>query len=442
MFNHLFLVLFFLIGAAILAGMTTALLQMGKIRAKEAFRRSPSLFFFYPLLKPLFGKQKWEGLLFTLSFSKHVLHLAYGIFALFFLLTQEPFSRVFHIFEAPAITLDTLWVVVLCLVIVVTSLITETVLKVIAMASPSKAFLFFAPIASFFLTLFSPLTLFFFRILPPLFLGEGRSREGTSSSIREKILDVLYESDLSARLDPQERKLILSVASFKERIVREVMVPRIDVFSLSRDTTVEEAARLFLREGYSRIPVYHDDVDHIIGVLLYKDIVPLYALQGKEVKGSIESLIKPALYTPETKKISSLLQEFRSKKIHLAIVVDEYGGTEGIVTIEDILEELVGEISDEYDSAETNLYTPLPAGGWIVDARMNILDIERELGVKIPSGPEYDTLSGYVFHEAGLIPPAGWRFHHDAFDLEIISSDDRSIDKVRIVPLSSDDGES
>ena len=148
----------------------------------------------------------------------------------------------------------------------------------------------------------------------------------------------------------------------------------------------------------------------------------------------IEKIAKPILYTPETKKISSLLQEFRSKQIHLAIVVDEYGGTEGIVTIEDILEELVGEIADEYDIAEEVLFTPLPDGGWIVDAKMSIIDIEEELGVKIPQGPEYDTIGGYIFHRAGAIPLKGWRIHHDEFDLEVLSSSERSIEKIRITP--------
>jgi CBS domain containing-hemolysin-like protein len=230
------------------------------------------------------------------------------------------------------------------------------------------------------------------------------------------------------------------MVSFKERIAREVMVPRIDVFSLSSDTTIKEAAENFLSEGYSRIPVYKDSVDHIIGVLHYKDILRIYAgtVEGKqgvkELYVPIEAFVKPVLYTPETKKISHLLQEFRSKQIHLAIVVDEYGGTEGIVTIEDILEELVGEIADEYDIEEEVMFSVLPTGGWVVDARMNIIDIEEDLGIKIPQGPEYDTIGGYIFHRAGSIPSKGWRLHHDDFDLEILSSNDRSIDKIRITP--------
>ncbi|HEY5260013.1 MAG TPA: hemolysin family protein, partial [Rhabdochlamydiaceae bacterium] len=226
---------------------------------------------------------------------------------------------------------------------------------------------------------------------------------------------------------------ILSIASFKDRMAREVMVPRIDVFSLPSDTTLQEAIDHFLKEGYSRIPIYRDTVDHIIGVLLYKDILK-HALNRSASQDSIEKLIKPVLYTPETKKISHLLQEFRGKQIHLAIVVDEYGGTEGIVTIEDILEELVGEIADEYDIDQELQFSSLPAGGWVVDAKMGIVDIEEDLGVKIPQSPEYDTIGGYIFHRAGAIPSKGWRIHLDDYDIEVLSSDERSIEKIRITP--------
>jgi len=132
------------------------------------------------------------------------------------------------------------------------------------------------------------------------------------------------------------------------------------------------------------------------------------------------------------------LQEFRNKQIHLAIVVDEYGGTEGIVTIEDILEELVGEIADEHDVLEEEqLYSPAADGGYIVDAKMTILDIEKVLGITIPTSPEYDTIGGYVFHRAGTIPSKGWKIHNDNFDLEVLSSSERVIDQVLITPCST-----
>ena len=255
--------------------------------------------------------------------------------------------------------------------------------------------------------------------------------------LQDKILDYLKESELGLYLDKNEKKLIHTAISFKDRVVREVMVPRIHVYSLAADTSIQEAAESFLSEGYSRIPVYQDNVDQIIGVLLYKDIFAIYTKNSDASllqKKTIENLVKPVLYTPETKKIALLLQEFKAKQIHLAIVVDEYGGTEGIVTIEDILEELVGEISDEYDTQDIKLFSPLPTGGWLVDAKMPILSVEEELGIQIPSSAEYDTIGGYIYHKAGSIPSKGWKIHLDDFDLEVTRSDERSIHKVKITP--------
>ncbi len=430
-FGALSLAFFFLLGGGILAGTTTALQQMGRLRAKDEFKKIPSLFFFQHLLKPLFGKRKWEGLFLTLSFGKHVLHLCYGIVTLFLLLTQAPFNAALKILETNGYALDALWVFAVGGIIIILSLIADLIFKFFATATPSIAFKMLAPLSSVFLTLFAPLTALIFHMLSSFFSGKGKAMSG-EDSIRDKILEVLYESELSTRLDPQERKLILSVANFKERSVREVMVPRIDVMALQEEMTLKEAAQIFLKDRYSRLPVYQDSIDHVIGVLLYKDVLPAYA-NNPEIE-SIKSLIKPILYTPETKKISALLQEFRSKQIHLAIVVDEYGGTEGIITIEDVLEELVGEIADEDDTDHEILFSTLPTGGWVVDARMTILDIEKELLIRIPTSPEYDTLGGYIYHRAGAIPARGWRLHHDDFDLEILSSDERSIEKVKIIP--------
>ncbi len=420
------LALLFLLSSAILAGMTTALLQMGKLLAKEEFKKIPSLFFFERFLKPLFGSHKWEGLFFTLSFSKHILHLCYGVVTIFLLLTQDPFLRALKLLESRGYTLDTLWIMAIGAIIITISLLADMIMKFLATAAPTFSLKLFAPVSSVFLTLFAPLAALFMRLFP-----NAKQEQLSPPSLRDKILEILYESELGAHLDPQERKLILSVANFKQRNVREVMVPRIDVVSLSEETTITEATKIFLKERYSRIPIYQDTIDHIIGVLLYKDVLSAQANHNKS--SSITPFIKPVLYTPETKKIAQLLQEFRNQQIHLAIVVDEYGGTEGIITIEDILEELVGEIADEDDVDQETLFTLLPTGGWIIDSRMTILDIEKEIGIKIPQSPEYDTLGGYIYHRAGAIPSQGWRLHHDDFDLEILSSDERSIDKVRVI---------
>ncbi|NDD59584.1 MAG: HlyC/CorC family transporter, partial [Chlamydiae bacterium] len=326
-------------------------------------------------------------------------------------------------------------------IIVVIGLTFDFIGNLFGSSQPMMALKLFYPIASIFLTIFCPITFALLKIQKMIF---AKDKDGTPLpspyKIKDKLLELVLESDLQHELSPQEKRLMLSVASFKDRIAREIMVPRVNVVILPSESSIHDAAVCFAQEGYSRIPVYKKSTDNIIGVLLYKDLLRFYLQMQDEKTGSftetsIEHLLKPILYTPETKKISNLLQEFRSKQIHLAIVVDEYGGTEGVVTIEDILEELVGEIADEYDDAQEELlFKPYPQGGWIVDAKMSIIDIEKELGVLIPHSPEYDTLGGYIFHRAGAIPTKGWRIHHENFDLEILKSSERLIEKVRIIP--------
>ncbi len=258
----------------------------------------------------------------------------------------------------------------------------------------------------------------------------------TNKQISQKLRQSLEESGLNEYLDPSDRKLMLSLASFKDKVAREIMVPRIKVFSLDIKSPVEKAVDTLLKEGYSRVPVYEGNVDNIVGILLLKDLLGFYASTESDLdprlQMSVEFLVKPATFTPETKKISHLLQEFRLKQAHLAVVVDEWGGTEGIVSIEDILEELVGEIADEYDTEEEIFFAPLASGGWIVDARMAIKDVEAELGILIPHSPEYDTIGGYIFHKAGEIPSVGYKIHNASFDLEVLSSSERSVDKIKI----------
>lgn len=276
----------------------------------------------------------------------------------------------------------------------------------------------------------------FFRIIIANYL------QGPSTQAKREILEIVQQADLTQALDIHDKKLIESVLRFRERVAREIMVPRVDLFSLSADTSIKDAAKILEEEGYSRTPVFQNTIDNIIGVLMYKDILSKYMEYEKKgndpsvLKAPIETIQKKVIYTPETKKLSQLLQEFRKKQMHLAIVVDEYGGTEGIVTIEDILEEIVGDIADEYDREE-DLFVKQSDGSWIVDARLNIVDAEAELGIKIPQDGDFDTIGGYIFHRAGTIPPKGFIIHHDDFEMEILQSNERSVEKVRIKPLKA-----
>lgn len=295
-------------------------------------------------------------------------------------------------------------------------------------------------IALFFLYLFLPIS------APVLSFRKSREQEGCEEEealeeLRETLMPLLKSSKGQARLDPIDLKLLESVIQFKDLIVKEIMIPRIHLFSLDASTTIRGAASRLAEEGYSRTPVFRGSLDNIVGLLLYKDILEIYmqcemgALDKSALDKPIESVMKAVFYTPETKKVSHLLQEFRTKQKHMAIVVDEYGGTEGVVTIEDILEEIVGPISDEYDVDEEMPYVPDPKGeGWIVDARMSIKDVEDIFEIEIPKEGDYDTLGGFIFHRMEMIPAKGSLIHEESFDLEILSASDRSVEKIRLTP--------
>ncbi len=429
--KNLILPFIFIIGASSITALTKGLQILGRIQSKKEFKKKPHYFFAYTFIRKLFPNDPWDNLFYLLSFTKHLLRLLYS--TTFFLYLLSYFSSSLSASFSH---------ILLCIAIVAAiGLLFDFFFRFVVNFNSRLLLRIITPTTTFFLFLFSPITFLLLKGQKALLHGKKvKPHDYSRARIKDKILEVVHESELTHYLEPFDQRIISAVASIRDRIAREIMVPRIDIFTLSINQTVHEAAQKFVSEGYSRIPVYKENIDTIVGVLLYKDVMEYY-LNSIDKKDSslletpLEKLIKPVLYTPETKKISVLLQEFRSKQIHLAIVVDEYGGTEGIVTIEDILEELVGEIADEFDSIEEEqLYAPHPNGGWTIDGKMTILDIEKATGIVIPISPEYDTIGGYIFHRAGTIPTKGWKIHNDNFDLEVIDSSERVIDKVLIIP--------
>jgi magnesium and cobalt exporter, CNNM family len=438
----LVLSLLFILTAALLSAANTALQRIGKLSASEELKKLARPFFIQRYFNFFLGEKKWEGMLFCLSFTKQILQIGYAGSALVFFLAHESFRHYALISHAEGVFFNPLWIFIVVAILILFSLLVDFAMNILATLSPKRFFETTSSLTAFLLFIFSPLSFLFLKILRSVLKRVQRKRSFLGSTrLRDKILELLHDSEVATSLEPYDKKLILSVASFKDRVVREVMIPRVDIQSLPAKTSVYEATKTFDSTGYSRIPVYKGKVDNVIGVLLYKDLLKIYATRADEpnfqdvLSHSIEKWIKPILYAPETKKISHLLQEFRTKQIHLALVVNEYGKAEGIVTIEDILEELVGEIADEHDIREKALFSTEGAGEWILDAKMSIIDIEKELEISIPHSPEYDTIGGYVFHKAGNIPSKGWVLHYDAFDLEVLSSNERTIEKIKITIL-------
>ncbi|MBJ7449794.1 MAG: HlyC/CorC family transporter [Parachlamydiales bacterium] len=441
--SFLLLAIILLIGTFFLTACSSSLRQLRKLRSRSQIDVIGKSFFYRGFHQVFFGKKEHHTLYFSVLCAKNITLFAFAVISLGFVLDITDQLAVFFPSATPHTNLYWGLSVVGALVCLALSLLIGDLLpRTWAFRHPISAFRTSSGVASVFLILYFPLSFLILKLFSHL--GhvdiEGHAPTG-KVAMAEKVQEILQEAELSGQLAPNDRALIHAVLSFKDRIVREIMVPRIDIFSLPHTTTLRQATELLVQEGYSRVPVFRETIDNVLGVLMYKDILKIYMDEGKSggarLEQTIETLLKPVFYTPETKKVSQLLQEFRHKQSHMAIVVDEYGGTEGIVTIEDILEEIVGEIADEYDDEEAKLYFAQPGGGWVVDARMSILDAEETFQIKLPHDGEYDTIAGYIFHRAGTIPPKGFRIHHDTFDLEVISSNDRSVKKVRIHPRIS-----
>ena len=377
----------------------------------------------FRLIRRIMRRKPLAGLLFSLSTTEHLLRLLYGLSA--FGLTWS-----IHLLSAPTEPLaHWIWLAILFTLLIFLSLIIgDFVPRAFAVAHPKRALRYWAPIATLYLLITLPLT----SLSPKRFTERYVEKiQAPITEVKEKIIEMLDEAEVKSATDANEKRLVESVLTFRDRIVREVMIPRVDIDAIPSTATLKEAAELFSTEQHSRLPVYEESIDKVTGMLLYKDVMRL----DQPLEGPITGLLKPMIYVPETARVTQLLQEFRSKQTHLAVVVDEYGGTEGLVTMEDCLEEIVGEISDEYDEAAPSLFQKQRGGSYIVDARMPIHEIEEEFEIEIPREGEYDTIGGFAFYRAGEIPQRGLVIHADTFDLEILEVSQRSIERVRIKPL-------
>jgi CBS domain containing-hemolysin-like protein len=247
----------------------------------------------------------------------------------------------------------------------------------------------------------------------------------------EDLKQVLEASTISGAIDKTEHELIKSILEFTDTTVKEIMVPRPDVVALDMSMPREVLVRKVIDEGYSRLPVYRENIDNIIGIIYSKDLLSL--LEHRDLI-LLQDIIRPVFFVPESKKISQLLREFQQRKAHLAIVTDENGGTEGIVTMEDIVEEIVGEIHDEYDEVGKTI-EPAKDGSVIVDARLSVSDINSQFSLDIPEAPEYETLAGFIQKVLGRLPEIGESTTFNDIQITILSKTARRIRQVRIQRL-------
>jgi len=232
----------------------------------------------------------------------------------------------------------------------------------------------------------------------------------------------------------QTQEMVGNLADFSETTVKEVMIPRIDVFSLDIDTPLNEVVGEVTQRGHSRVPVYQDTVDNILGLLYTKDLLTLDNLQSKAPL--MTDFLHDPVFVPETKLIGTLLREFQTSKNHIALVVDEYGGTAGIITMEDILEEIVGEITDEFDE-EPELIQEVGHGVFFVDARCDIGELNERLECDLPD-EDYESLGGYIIAELEQIPTPGQKLEHEDWQLEVVEASPRRVKIVRMAKIDAE----
>jgi hemolysin (HlyC) family protein len=247
----------------------------------------------------------------------------------------------------------------------------------------------------------------------------------------EELQEVINASEQEGIINEEEGEMLHSIFEFGETMVREIMVPRTDMVCCSTEATVSEILKAIIASGHSRIPVYQGTTDRIVGLVYAKDLLKFWGSPDEEVR--LQTVMRTPFFVPETKKIEELLKEFRTRRMHMAIAIDEYGGTSGLVTIEDLLEEIVGDIKDEYDLEEE--WLAAEEEGWtLVDCRLNIEDFATHFGVSIPK-EKFDTVGGWLVDLLGRVPLQDEQMTASGLAVTVVKCDERTLRKVRVRPL-------
>ena len=301
--------------------------------------------------------------------------------------------------------------------------------KTIAIKNASKLALKMTPFLYYYTLIFNPIISFFsvISVLISRLLGVGKKDVGQLLT-EEEIKAVIKLGEEEGVLERQEKEMIHGVLNISEKVVREIMTPRIDTICISSTASIKEAIQVITTEGHSRIPIYEDTIDNIQGIIYAKDLLNI---PQDSQHNTIKKFGRKPLFCPESKSIETLLQQMRLNKLHMAIVVDEYGSMAGIVTLEDIIEEIIGEIQDEHDKEE-NQFIKISNTQFLVDAGMNIHDLSEKIGLPLnDNDDDYDTVGGFVIHQLGAFPKKGHHLLYKNFEIEI-----KEIRKRRIITVS------
>jgi len=308
--------------------------------------------------------------------------------------------------------------VVLCEVVLPLLIVRRDPERILELLLPS-----FAPIAR----LLSPLTLGITRWVAAARRPSATAQDEAAEEANEVAKAYIDTAEQEGIIEGEERRLLQSIVDFGDTLVREVMTPRPDIVAIRETAAIGDLRVLFREQEYSRFPVYRDSLDNIAGIVFIKDLVLLGRSADDQPIGSV---VRPAAVVPETKRVSELLKQFQRQQVQIAIVVDEYGGTAGLVTIEDLLEEIVGEIRDEYD-VESEPIVDEGNGRFVFNGKVNIDEVAQRLHVQIePEG--FETVGGYLLSHIGRVPAIGEKFDLDGLSVEVLDAERRRITKVRI----------
>jgi CBS domain containing-hemolysin-like protein len=274
-------------------------------------------------------------------------------------------------------------------------------------------------------------------LLLPLAFGrrKGEAQEPVSTVTEEELKSMVDAGHEGGVLEGDERQMIYSIFELGDTLVREIMLPRIYINALEVSTPLSEAVDVLIKSGHSRMPVYTESVDNILGLLYAKDLLRVWRM-GEQID-SLHSLLRPATFIPEAKKVDELLEEMQTGHVHMAMVVDEYGGIAGLVTLEDIFEEIVGEIQDEYDQSEEAPYVQVGEGEYVFQGKVDLRDFNEVMGSQLPT-EETETLGGFIYERVGRVPTSGESLQVGDISLTIEQVTGRRIRKVRAKKQSAE----
>ncbi|SMC24944.1 magnesium and cobalt transporter [Desulfacinum hydrothermale DSM 13146] len=257
------------------------------------------------------------------------------------------------------------------------------------------------------------------------------SRLDKPKDLEKEIQELIDEGEERGLISEDEGEMIQGIFSFRDTVAREIMVPRTDAVAAPVETPTEALIRLIVESGHSRIPIYEGSIDNIVGILHAKDLLQYWGREPIQLRETL----RPPYFIPESKKISDVLRDLRHRKSHMAIVIDEYGGTAGILTMEDIIEEIIGDIMDEYDSEE-HLLVEQPDGSILVDARLDIEELEDYLDVEFPEG-KFESIGGFMISRLGRVPVVNEKIHFQGLEMVVKAADNRKIEKILIRRLEN-----